>query len=435
MRGRHIAAIDVGSTKVCVAVARLDQRGMEIIASGTVPCSGMRKGVVIDIDEAAPLDDAVKEAESVSGVPVSSAYVGISGAHINCVESYGATGIRGKEVRGRDVERVLEAASAIYVPLDRELLHVLASEFVIDGQDGIARPLGMAGVRLEVKVQLITASQAVLENLSRALGKAGVKAAGMVFAPVASALAVLKEEELQHGALLLDLGGGTTDIALYKGNTLRYASVLPVGGVHLTNDLSVGLKLPQKEAERLKRRFGAARREALEAPAEIDSISMNGKPKKVASEELASIIKPRLEEMFELVKADIQSVVLKHPPTCAVMTGGGSMLRGVAEMSEKWLSLPVRTGIPERAKSSLIKDMLREPQYSAAVGLLLYAMEAEGFSAEGGTGAGILAQRLLDGMQGVFSGALARGAASVRRFWPGGVKQHRETCQRRDSGA
>jgi cell division protein FtsA len=407
VKGRYVAGLDIGMTKICAAVGRVDRAGMEVVACGQVAAEGFRKGVVVDMDEAAnSIRMAAREAESLSGVPVKSAYAGIAGTHVKCAESFGATGIRGKEIRQKDVDRVVEAASAMYVPLDREVVHVVPSEFVIDGQDGIGRPLGMAGVRLEVKVQVITASQAVLENIERALARSGMRAAEMVFQPLAAAMSVLKDEETQHGALLLDMGGGSTDIALYKGGTLRYVSVVPVGGLHMTNDIAVGLKLPQKEAERLKRKYGSE-----EAGEFTEALGMNGKPRRISAAELVQITRLRCEEIFELVKSDIQAAVIRHRPLCAVLTGGGALMRGVPEMAERWLSLPVRLGLPERVEGSLQKDVVRDPAYAAAAGLLLYGMRREGL--EGGSYAGALADAFTSAMGGAVSG----GWEQVKRFF------------------
>jgi cell division protein FtsA len=381
MKGRYIVGVDVGTTKICAVVAQVNKGGLELIASGTVPSSGMRKGVVIDIEETAnSIKMAVKEAESVSGVEIKAAYIGIAGSHMKCIESYGVTGIREKEVTEKDIDRVMDAASAVYVPLDREIVHVLPAEFFLDGQDGITRPLGMSGMRLEAKVQIVTASQPMLENLERALSRAGLKVVRMVFQPVASAMAVLKEEELQNGALIIDFGGGTTDIALYKGGTLRAAAVIPVGGLHFTNDIGVGLKLPQKEAEALKRRYGAGADISEES---VETRNMSGKPVRVMPGELAPIIKYRCEELLELVKQETAAACVKYPPLCAVITGGGSLLKGMVEITEKWLSLPVRQGVPERIKSPFLKDVMREPQYATAVGLLYYALAEEGLGQSG----------------------------------------------------
>ena len=383
MKGHYIAGIDLGSTKVCLMLGRAGRGGFEVAGTINVPSRGLRKGVVVDIDETAnSITQALREARTAFGVDIRSAYVGISGSHIKSRESYGATGIKGKEVNAGDLDRVIDSASAIYVPLDREVLHVLPSEFIIDGQDGISRPFGMAGVRLEVKVQVLTASHAALENLQRALERAGLRAQETVFQPLASAMAVLREDELQQGVLLIDMGGGTTDMALFKGGALRWAGVIPVGGANTTNDIAIGLKLPQKEAERLKRRHGLGpeKTDLFDSGESIEAKSMNGKAMQVPHAELATIIKLRTEELFELVKNEAEPHIIRHQPLCAVITGGASQTRDIAPMAERWFGLPVRMGIPEEKKlqGGNSQAVLRDPQYAAAAGLLLYGLDAEG---------------------------------------------------------
>lgn len=380
-KSKILAAIDVGSSKICVALAKCDTSGVEVIAVGTAPAAGFRKSAVVDIEEAAgSVNRAVREAESVSGIPIKSAYAGIAGTHISCSGSYGATGIKGREVRGRDIDRAIEAASAVYVPLDREILHVLPSEFVIDGQDGIQRPMGMAGVRLEVKVQVLTAAHAVIENMERVFARAGLRMTELVFQPLASALAALRAEEMEQGVMLVDIGGWSSDMAMFKDGVLMHAFSVPVGSHHITNDIALGLKLPQKEAERLKLRYGASgvRLQTLFERENIEALGMSGKPLQIDPADLARVVKSRCEEIFELIKQQTEPVFLKSRPVCAVLAGGGSLMRDMNEMAEKWLGLPVRTGYPETLKCPLMKEFASGPQYAAAAGLLLYGIQAEG---------------------------------------------------------
>ncbi len=409
---RHLAALDIGTAKVCAAVARVDQKGAEVLACGVAPAAGFRRGAVVDIDEAAAsIRAAVKEAETGSGVEIRGVYLGMAGTHIKVEESYGATAIKGKEVRPRDIERVIETASALYVPLDREVLHVIPSEFVMDGQDGISRPLGMSGVRLEVKVRVVSASATILENLEKAVSRAGLRASEIVFQPFATALAVLKEEEAESGVLLIDYGGASTDTAIYKAGTLRHSSVIPVGSQHITSDISVGLRITQKEAERLKRRCGL---DGFQANDPLDALSMSGKPVRVQRTGLEGIIRPRAEELFELIKADISSAVLKYRPLCAVLTGGGGLLKGLSDMAEMWLGLPVRVGAPEKIKSPLFKEMASDPQYAAAAGLLLYGLRAEG--AEPAPGLSSFADAFEAIRDGIFSrGLMAAGKVLTKK--------------------
>ena len=415
MRGRQIAGLDIGSTKICLAAGSVGRSGIEAAGAVSVASRGLRKGVVVDIDETAnSISLAVREARSSLGMDIKAAYVGISGGHITGRESSGAAGIRGKEVDTGDLERVMDSASAIYVPLDREVLHVLPSEYIIDGQDGISRPLGMAGVRLEVKVQVLTASQAALGNVERALDRAGVKPMEMVFQPVAGAVAVLRQEEREQGVLLMDMGGGTTDIALFKGGSLRRAGVIPIGGVHATNDIAVGLKLPQDEAERLKRLHGLGPEKAnlFDDGQDVAARGINGKPVKVSYAGLSRIIRPRMEELFDLIKEEAQPWIMKYQPLCAVITGGASRMGEVVRMAERWLGLPVRTGRPGKvppdcdSRELAFPEAMRDPAHSAAAGLLLY-----GFEAEGGMKA-VMSNSFSDSMGTVFE----KGRALVKKL-------------------
>lgn len=394
MKGRLIAGVDMGSAKICLAAGHAGRSGIDVAGAVSVPAHGLRKGVVVDIEEAAAsIRLAVKEARTALGLDIKSAYVGISGGHITSQESAGAAGIKGKEVDRGDLERVLESASALYVPLDREILHVLPSEYTIDGQDGILRPLGMAGVRFEVKVLVLTASQAALDNLERALSRAGLRPIETVFQPVAGARAVLTREEREQGVLLIDMGGGTTDISLFKGGSLRWAGVIPVGGAHVTNDIAIGLKLPQDEAERLKRLHGLGPQKQKQNLFEtieteqggVEARGINGKPQMVSHEELARIVRPRMEELFDLIKDGTQPWTTKYQPLCAVITGGASRMGQAAGMAERRLGLPVRAGQPGKvppdcdSRGLLFPESMRNPEFAAAAGLLLY-----GFGAEGG---------------------------------------------------
>jgi cell division protein FtsA len=334
--------------------------------------------MVVDMKEAAEcIREAVAEAEELSGLSIKTVYVGLSGAHVQCLQSYGATGIKGKVVAQGDVQRVLESASALYVPLDREVLHVLPSEYIIDSQEPVLRPLGMSGVRLEVRVQVITASVAVLQNLQRVLQSVGLRVAEMVFQPLATAQAVLSEEERRQGVLLVDLGGGTTHLALFKAGTLRHAAVLPVGGAHLTNDLAVGLKLSQSQAEALKLKHGGLLNGQGGATA-LRCTTLSGRPLQVHPQELVRILRPRCQELFELLKVELSEHLLRHRPCSVVLTGGGAALQGILEMAEAELSLPARLGLPQGLGSALLGEGLRRPQYAASAGLLLYGLQAEG---------------------------------------------------------
>ncbi|MDP2167233.1 MAG: cell division protein FtsA [Thermodesulfovibrionales bacterium] len=372
----YIVGLDIGTTKVCAIVGRSAGHSVEIVAYGVSPCSGLRKGVVVDMDVTVEsIKKAVEEAEASSGLSIKAAYVGIAGSHIKCFDSYGATGIKGKEVTKGDLAKVIDSASSVYVPLDRDVLHILPSDFIIDGQDGIVQPVGMSGVRLEAKVNIVTASHSVVENLLKCCERAGVRAIDVVLEPVATSRAVLNDDELDSGVALVDIGGGTTDIAVYKHGRLRDTSIIAIGGSHLTNDIAIGLRLSQKEAERVKKTYGCALADSVGAAEEMDVAGINGEEKKIPRRYIAEIVGPRCEELFGLIRSELKD----HLLYCAVLTGGTSLLTGIDRLAEAALGLPVRTGTPQRGSLSAgtVYESLRSPVYSTCVGLMLYGLDSE----------------------------------------------------------
>jgi len=374
---KYILGLDIGTTKVCAVVARILGQGGEIIGAGVAPARGMRKGVVVDMDAAAEaIRKAVGLAEESSGVRLRAAYIGVSGSHIECAESYGAAGIKGREVTRKDIERVIDSASTVYVPLDREVLHVLPSDYVIDGQREIIQPLGMSGVRLEASVRVITASQAALENLMRCCESAGVEVVDAVFEPMASSRAVLMPSESDYGAAVVDMGGGTTDVAVFKDGRLKHASVLPVGGDHLTNDLAVGLRVGREEAERVKISHGYAVG-GHESPREVEVRGLDGVLRNLDRRHLGEILLPRCEEMFELIATEVRQTLMFSASPCVVLTGGTALLEGIDRVAEAKFCLPVRLGVPENGRTVMHKEVVASPIYATAVGLMLHGMEAE----------------------------------------------------------
>ena len=375
-RQHIIVGLDVGTTKVCTVVAEVSGRGAEILGLGVSPSTGLRKGIVISIDATVDsIKKAVREAEASSGVRIKSVSVGISGAHIKGFDSSGAVGLRGKEVSAVDVERSIDSAKAVYIPLDREVLHVIPAEFVLDGQDGITDPIGMSGVRLEARVHIITGAASPIQNLMKCCEKAGLEVSDVVFEPLASAHAVLTAEEKESGAILADLGGGTTDIALFRDGRLRYASVIGVGGNHFTNDMAVGLRITMSEAEKLKKTSGAAYEHIVDSAEEIQIVQAGGQVRTLPRRYVGEILQPRCEEMLELIKDEIEKCSGYGTALCGlVMTGGASQLSGLDKMAESVLGLPVRKGAPihlirpERADS---------PVYSTGVGLVTYGYEPD----------------------------------------------------------
>jgi cell division protein FtsA len=378
MGARHIVGLDIGTTKVCVVVASEGSGGYEIPGTGIAPARGMKKGLVADMDAATEsIRRAVLLAERSSGVTLRAAYIGVAGGHVQCLESFGATGIKDRTVTRRDVERVIDSASTVYVPLDREVLHILPMDYAVDGEGGITDPLGMSGTRLEAKVRVITASQSALENLLRCCRAAGISETEAVFEPIASCRAVVKPYELASGVAVIDLGGGTTDVAVYREGRLRHAEVLSVGGSHLTNDLSIGLRVSPAEAERVKKEHGHTLPGA-EVPDTLPVTTIDGVTKHVPGRYIGEILLPRCEEMFELIAEGIRRELQFEASSCVVLTGGTALLRGIDRVAEARTGLPVRIGTPRNFRPSSKGAGLRNPMYSTAMGLLQYGFDAEG---------------------------------------------------------
>jgi cell division protein FtsA len=378
MTGQHISVgLDVGTTKVCAVVADVGRKEAEILGLGVAPSQGLRKGIVINIDATVDsIKKAVREAEVSSGASIKSVSVGISGAHIKGFDSSGAVGLRDKEVSFADISRSIDSAKAVYVPLDREVLHVMPVEFVLDGQDGITNPIGMSGVRLEARVHIITGAASPMQNLLKCCEKAGLEVSDIVFEPLASAHAALTKEEKESGSILVDLGGGTTDIALFMDGSLRYASVIGVGGNHFTHDIAVGLRITMSEAEKVKKNAGAAYERFVSNAEEIQITQAGGQMRTLPRKYLAEILQPRCEEILELVKEEIRKCSGQGTALCGVVvTGGASQLSGFEKMAESVLGLPVRAGSPEHLKG--LKSEIKSPVYSTGVGLATYGNAPE----------------------------------------------------------
>lgn len=376
-RGSLVVGLDVGTTKICALVGEVRNNGIDILAMGSCPSTGLRKGVVINIEATVEsIKKAVEEAEAVAGVEIKAVYVGIAGSHIKGFQSYGAVGIKGKEVTSQDVERVIDSARAVYVPLDREVLHVIPTEFILDGQDGIKDPVGMSGVRLEAKVHIITGAVTSVQNLLKCCQKAGLDVIDIVLEPLASAEAVLTDDEKDLGVAIVDIGGGTTDIAIYKDGGLRHTAVLALGGNHFTNDIAVGLRIPVQEAERVKKRYGCAMTNMVDESEEMDIAGADRQTRKVPRKYLAEIIQPRCEELIELIKREIQNAsCYELTSSGVVLTGGASLLNGIDRATEATIGLPVRVGTPEGIGG--IEKVVSNPMYSTGVGLVLYGSGTE----------------------------------------------------------
>lgn len=409
MSARFIAGLDIGTTKISVVLGRSEGGEVFVAGFGSAPSTGMRKGMIVDIEAASrAVRRALDGAEKSSGIEVKSVHVGIAGSHLKCIDSYGATGIRGRQVTQRDVDRALEAASVVYVPLDRRVLHTMPCDYVIDGQEGIYKPVGMSGVRLEANVRVITASQSAVDNLVQCCEIAGVKVAGVVYEAFASAHAVLREREIEEGVAVVDIGGGTTDVAVFKDGGLRHASVLPVGGFQFTNDISVGLKLPFAEAERIKTEYGFAI-DGRGMSGAFEATTLDGTTVRVRRGSLGDILLPRAEELFEVIGIGINDALVSAGGSCVVLTGGASLLKGIDRVAEAKLGLPVRIGVPNgTCITPEYRRVLQSPLYATGVGLMLHAHD------EGGEAGRDLIGIVLDGAKGIAERLMGRSNGSAR---------------------
>jgi cell division protein FtsA len=369
-RPQIAVGLDAGTTKVCAVAAEISARGTRILGMGVVPSAGLRKGVVINMDAAVDsIHKAVKEAETSSGIRIASASISISGSHIKGIDSSGAIGIKGKEVTKTDMDGAVDSAKAVYIPLDREVLHVIPTEFVLDGQEGITDPMGMSGVRLEAKVHIVTCAVSPLQNLMRCCERAGLEIADVVFSPVASARSVLTKEEKEFGVMLVDIGGGTTDVALFKDGAIRRVASFGIGGSHITNDLAVGLRVSLQEAERLKKAEGSASADIVGPSEETKVEQPGGEAGALPRRYLAEIIQPRCEEILELVREELKANAGYGTAVCGVVvTGGTSLLQGFERIAGTVLGLPVRTGSPMGMNSS--DPAVRTPFFATGAGLV-----------------------------------------------------------------
>ncbi|MFL5360910.1 MAG: cell division protein FtsA [Myxococcales bacterium] len=375
-RGELVVGLDIGTTKICCIVGEAKETGLDVIGIGQHPSRGLRKGVVINIEATvASIKRAVEEAELMAGCEISAVYAGIAGGHIRGFNSQGVVAVKDKEVRPSDVSRVIDAARAINIPQDREIIHVLPQEFIIDDQDGIKEPLGMSGVRLEAKVHVVTAAVSSAQNIIKCCARTGLTVSDIVLEPLASAEAVLAEEEKELGVALVDVGGGTTDLAIFVNGAIQHTSVIPLGGNHLTNDIAVGLRTPMHEAERIKIQYGSAQSQVLERDETIEVPSVGGRAPRVLSRRiLCEIIEPRVEELFQLVHREIQKAGQENLlASGVVLTGGSTQLAGMAELAEEVLGLPVRRGVPRNVGG--LTDVVSSPAHATAVGLLLYGLK------------------------------------------------------------
>ncbi len=372
-QGEIVVGLDIGTTKVCAVVAEVEGQGITILGVGMVPCRGLRKGIVANIDwTVRSIKDAIDAAQTMAGVEIRTIYAGIGGSHVRSSSSDGIAAIAGGEVTRSDVDRVLEGARAIPVDADRQILHVLPREYTVDSQDGIRDPVGMAGVRLGVKVNLVTAATSCVQNVIRCAERCGLSVADVVLQPLASAEAVLSDDEKEIGVAVVDIGGGTTDILLYVDGGIAHTSVIPVGGNNITSDVAAGLRAPVAAADRRKRLSGCALGRMVGEDEDIEVPGVGGHaPRKTARRVLSDIIEPRVEEIFAVVRKRIEDTgMLEQMSAGVVLTGGAVLLQGMGEFAEEILGMPVRVGMPTAVRG--ITQLVHGPEYSAGVGLVKY---------------------------------------------------------------
>jgi len=372
-KGEIIVGLDIGTTKICAIVGEKTDIGVDIVGIGTSVSTGLRKGVVINIDSTVEsIKKAVEEAELMAGVEISSVYCGIAGGHIKGFNSHGIVAVKEKEVKETDIRRVIDAAKAVAIPLDREVIHIIPQEYIIDDQDGIKEPLGMSGVRLEAKVHIVTGAVSSAQNIIKCANRTGLNVSDIVLQQIASSEAVLEADEKELGVALIDIGGGTTDIAIFSGGSIVHTAVLSLGGNHITNDLAVGLRTPTPDAEKLKIQYGCAMTSLVQKDELIEVQTVGGRKSRTFSKkEIAQIIEPRVEEILSLVQREIvKSGYEDLLASGVVITGGSTLLNGMQELAEMTFDLPVKKGVPKGFGGLL--DIVSSPIYATGVGLVLY---------------------------------------------------------------
>ena len=373
-----VVGLDIGTSKVCAVIGEMTERGVEIIGIGTHPSQGLRKGVVINIEATVnSLNKAIEAAGLMAGCEIHTVFTSISGGHIKAFNSHGIVAVKNKEVGPRDLERVIDAAKAVAIPMDREVLHVLPQDYIIDDQDGIKEPLGMSGVRLEAKVHIVTGAVTSAQNIVKCCNRTGLSVAEIVLAPLSAAETVLSDEERELGVLLVDMGGGTTDMAVFHDGTVKHTAVIGIGGNHITNDIAAGLRTPFNDAERIKQRYGCAAASMVAEDERVEVPNIAGKGAGTMSRQiLCEIIEPRLDEIFELVQKEVAKSGYEDAlASGVVVTGGAMLLSGAVEMAERSFGLPVRLGAPSHVLGLL--DVINNPVYAVGVGLVLHGMKRQ----------------------------------------------------------
>jgi cell division protein FtsA len=402
-----IVGLDIGTSKVVALVGEITADGsIEVIGLGSQPSRGLKKGVVVNIESTVQsIQRAVEEAELMADCEINAVYAGIAGSHVRSLNSHGVVAIRDREVTHGDVEHVIDAAKAVAIPADQRILHVLPQEFIIDGQEGIRDPIGMSGVRLEAKVHIVTGADSAAQNIIKCVQRCGLVVEDVVLEQLASSYAVLTDDEKELGVCLVDVGGGTTDIAVFGNGAIRHTAVIPIAGDQVTNDIAVSMRTPTQYAEDIKIRYACALSQLANPDESIEVPSVGDRPaRRLARQTLAEIVEPRYEELFNLIREELRRSGFEEVIAAGiVLTGGSARMEGAIELAEEIFHVPVRLGLPGHVKG--LSDVVRNPIYSTGVGLLLYAREnsapASRAAALGGNVAGVF-ERMKSWFKGNF---------------------------------
>lgn len=376
---RRLVGLDIGTHKVAAIVGEVNLGGeIEIIGIGTHTSRGMKKGVVVNIESTVQsIQRAIEEAELMAGCQIDSVYAGIAGSHIRSINSHGIVAIRDREVFAQDIERVIDAAQAMAIPADQKILHILPQEYVIDSQEGVKEPLGMSGVRLEAKVHLVTCAVNASQNIEKCIERCGLTVNDVILEQLASSYSVLSDDERDLGVCLVDIGGGTTDIAVFTDGAIRHTAVIPIAGDQVTNDIAMALRTPTKNAEEVKIKYACALTQLAGAEEMIKVPGVGDKPaKELSRQALAEVVEPRYDELFTLIQAEIRRSGFEDLVAAGiVLTGGASKMEGVIELAEEIFHMPVSLGLPNNVAG--LKDIVRNPIYATGVGLLQYGKQRE----------------------------------------------------------
>lgn len=372
-----IVGLDIGTTKICAVVGEISREAIDIIGIGIHPSIGLRKGVVVDIESTVnSIKKAVEEAEMMAGVDISEVYTGIAGGHIASFNSRGIVAVKGPEITSHDVERVTDAARALAIPVDREVIHALPQEYIVDDQAGVQNPVGMSGVRLEAKMHIVTGAVTSARNIIKCVNRAGLDVCKIVLESLASGKAVLSEDEKELGTGMIDIGGGTTDLAIFFGKSIKHTFVLPLGGDNFTNDIAIGLRAPHMEAEKIKEKYGCCVTQHIGPDEAIEVPGMGGRsPRKLPRQVLGEILEPRMEEIFTLIRREIEKYEMgRYLTSGIVLTGGSALLDGTVEVAEAVFKLPTRLGKPKKITG--LVDVVNNPMYATGVGLVMYGADS-----------------------------------------------------------